>query len=132
MSKNQNIEQLYLLLKQGPSKAVSLVKSLGISQPTFSRLWADIRGGVVLGAGKARQYALRREVQGVDAPIPVFRVNAAGEVAPLGQLDVLQGGFYAMVPLEGTHYEVYQGMPCLLYTSPSPRDRTRSRMPSSA
>ena len=25
-----------------------------------------------------------------------------------------------------------QGMPCLLYTSPSPRDRTRSRMPSSA
>ena len=25
-----------------------------------------------------------------------------------------------------------QGLPCLLYTSPSPRDRTRSRMPSSA
>ena len=25
-----------------------------------------------------------------------------------------------------------QGKPCLLYTSPSPRDRTRSRMPSSA
>ena len=23
-------------------------------------------------------------------------------------------------------------LPCLLYTSPSPRDRTRSRMPSSA
>ena len=26
----------------------------------------------------------------------------------------------------------FEGMPCLLYTSPSPRDRTRSRMPSSA
>ena len=26
----------------------------------------------------------------------------------------------------------YQTHPCLLYTSPSPRDRTRSRMPSSA
>ena len=25
-----------------------------------------------------------------------------------------------------------QGLVCLLYTSPSPRDRTRSRMPSSA
>src|SRR5665811_1993703 len=25
-----------------------------------------------------------------------------------------------------------EGLPCLLYTSPSPRDRTRSRMPSSA
>ena len=28
--------------------------------------------------------------------------------------------------------DVNQLMPCLLYTSPSPRDRTRSRMPSSA
>ena len=27
---------------------------------------------------------------------------------------------------------VASGMACLLYTSPSPRDRTRSRMPSSA
>src|SRR5664280_3555749 len=27
---------------------------------------------------------------------------------------------------------VINGYPCLLYTSPSPRDRTRSRMPSSA
>ena len=28
--------------------------------------------------------------------------------------------------------EMCTGDPCLLYTSPSPRDRTRSRMPSSA
>ena len=28
--------------------------------------------------------------------------------------------------------DVYELEPCLLYTSPSPRDRTRSRMPSSA
>ena len=27
---------------------------------------------------------------------------------------------------------VWEGLTCLLYTSPSPRDRTRSRMPSSA
>ena len=35
----------------------------------------------------------------------------------------------------GTHNMVYRrddGTICLLYTSPSPRDRTRSRMPSSA
>ena len=30
------------------------------------------------------------------------------------------------------HYGLYILMGCLLYTSPSPRDRTRSRMPSSA
>ena len=34
----------------------------------------------------------------------------------------------------GLHYTIdYPNtLPCLLYTSPSPRDRTRSRMPSSA
>ena len=33
--------------------------------------------------------------------------------------------------IEGYYDEVFC-IPCLLYTSPSPRDRTRSRMPSSA
>ena len=32
----------------------------------------------------------------------------------------------------GVQYQRMQFTPCLLYTSPSPRDRTRSRMPSSA
>ena len=31
-----------------------------------------------------------------------------------------------------SHREFEESMTCLLYTSPSPRDRTRSRMPSSA
>ena len=35
--------------------------------------------------------------------------------------------------LDAQHPVVYKvDLPCLLYTSPSPRDRTRSRMPSSA
>ena len=38
------------------------------------------------------------------------------------------------VGVEFTEVDVSTGVPrpCLLYTSPSPRDRTRSRMPSSA
>ena len=36
----------------------------------------------------------------------------------------------SMLDLSTGEFIVYQG--CLLYTSPSPRDRTRSRMPSSA
>ena len=34
-------------------------------------------------------------------------------------------------PNKGVYFD-FHGHPCLLYTSPSPRDRTRSRMPSSA
>ena len=44
--------------------------------------------------------------------------------------------FHNIVPHEGMgeelDYRVRRIMICLLYTSPSPRDRTRSRMPSSA
>ena len=35
-------------------------------------------------------------------------------------------------PLPDNIKPIGPGMICLLYTSPSPRDRTRSRMPSSA
>ena len=38
------------------------------------------------------------------------------------------GGF----AINGVNLTKLQSYPCLLYTSPSPRDRTRSRMPSSA
>ena len=40
-------------------------------------------------------------------------------------------GVHVVVPLDPGHsWDVHKD--CLLYTSPSPRDRTRSRMPSSA
>ena len=45
------------------------------------------------------------------------------------------GGIFtysAHVTLEFSHGFKMDLGPCLLYTSPSPRDRTRSRMPSSA
>ncbi len=111
MSQIHNIERVRQFLQQGPAKAATLLEALNISQPTFSRLWSSVPNGVVLGASKARQYALRRQVPGVDAPIPVFRVAANGRIDPIGHLDVLQGGFYALTPLAGTRYALHQGMP---------------------
>jgi hypothetical protein len=66
---------------------------------------------VVLGAGKARLYGLRRNVQGVDVPIPIFRVSEEGGIRPIGYLDVLQGEFYATIPLTGSGYDVFKGLP---------------------
>lgn len=111
MARIQNLEKLQDFLKEGPAKTSDILRELGVSQPTFSRLWASVRDGVVLGAGKARQYALRRPVQGIDVPIPIFRVSEAGELTPLGYLELLQGQCYAATPLAGTGYEVFKGMP---------------------
>ena len=40
--------------------------------------------------------------------------------------------FYYTAIIEDQEYSSIRPLICLLYTSPSPRDRTRSRMPSSA
>ena len=58
---------------------------------------------------------------------PLNKVRAAGRLTARERLDYLLD--------EGSFVETDQfarHRTCLLYTSPSPRDRTRSRMPSSA
>lgn len=112
--KNKNLEKLLQLLQRKPEKTAAILQALEISQPTFSRLWATVRNGIVLGAGKARQYALRREVPGVVAPIPVFRIAEQGKIESIGQLEILQDGFYALTAAQGTGYRLYQGMPYFL------------------
>ena len=51
------------------------------------------------------------------------------EIRGFESIDGLLPGTYRHLVLDFSKAEDY---PCLLYTSPSPRDRTRSRMPSSA
>ena len=46
--------------------------------------------------------------------------------------DIESGTFEFDTSLEDIHMNIESALTCLLYTSPSPRDRTRSRMPSSA
>jgi hypothetical protein len=114
MAKIQHAEKLRQTLMRGPARTSTILQELGISQPTFSRLWATVRNGIVLGASKARQYALQRDVPGVDTPIPVFRIFEKGQVEPIGHINPLQGGFYALTPTKGTDYQIFEGMPFFL------------------
>ena len=65
-------------------------------------------------------------------------INAAGSntitksnyVSIASEYAEMTGPYFQNFEVEG--FPTYENYPCLLYTSPSPRDRTRSRMPSSA
>ena len=46
--------------------------------------------------------------------------------------DILEDGVSSNTRKDGQAKSLGEYLSCLLYTSPSPRDRTRSRMPSSA
>ena len=58
----------------------------------------------------------------------IFDKNIYKELGKLGLLGATVQGYGC----QGIGYVAYGLITCLLYTSPSPRDRTRSRMPSSA
>ena len=77
-------------------------------------------------------------------PLPGFKSNPL-DAKPLGRsLSGLHGnpldskplpGFHSnplATPLQGVNGSQLDYKPCLLYTSPSPRDKRQSRMPSSA
>ena len=53
------------------------------------------------------------------------------ELIPKIEIDIVVGDTEAGLVIQKIRDAAYTGN-CLLYTSPSPRDRTRSRMPSSA
>ena len=78
----------------------------------------------------------------IDFPLAAPSANPFGYISPTSAQHVsdqlgdkipyiLDGGL-CEVGLESTIIGLDDGSPCLLYTSPSPRDATLSRMPSSA
>ena len=72
--------------------------------------------------------------------IPVTDIDISTDATPQQTVDLFNRENFKVAPTGFSHGTVtvisedipYQITTCLLYTSPSPRDRTRSRMPSSA
>ena len=67
------------------------------------------------GAGAYQPFMSPYQQDVIDATLAEYDTQAAQGLAGIGQQAAMSGN-----------------LGCLLYTSPSPRDRTRSRMPSSA
>ena len=89
-----------------------LIISTPRDTPIFESLLGDGRDW-----GLSLSYAVQPEPNGLAQAFVIGR-------------DFLQGGPSVLILGDNLFYG--HDLPCLLYTSPSPRDRTRSRMPSSA
>lgn len=85
-------DRLITLLSRGPASAQELATRLGISQPTFSRLARTLPEVVPFGEGRARRYALAREVRGLGQSFPVHRISESGQVTFWATLRTLHGG----------------------------------------
>ena len=85
--------------------SVSVQKQLGVDQPDFGMLWRD---NEILNGGEISVSEL-------------MQPKAEAEIA-----------FVLGKDLDNENLTSADVISCLLYTSPSPRDRQKSRMPSSA
>lgn len=111
-------DALIRLLNTGPQPAKALYEMLGISQPTLSRLTAQL-GLSILRFGKARQtqYALRRKFGAHDA-FPLYRVSASGMLEQWGQLHPIMPDGYLVealaTPQNDARMEFHRGLPWFL------------------
>jgi len=111
-------DTLIQLLREGPQPARALYERLGVSQPTLSRMVAQL-GVSILRFGKARQtqYALRRKI-GAHEEFPLFRVSATGNLEQWGILHPVMPESYLVETLANhagePRMDFHQGLPWYL------------------
>jgi DNA-binding transcriptional ArsR family regulator len=110
-------------LSRGPSSAASLVRALGVSQPTLSRTLGELereRLIVRIGATRGTRYALRRQIDAIGSEWPLWRVDEAGNLREVGTLHALAKNHFVVtrrleqIRLERIH-NVCEGMPYFLH-----------------
>lgn len=114
MPLSPHAEAIRIHLSSGPVSARQLTDKLGVSQPTVSRALADLGDEVVrIGAARSIQYLLRNGSRGfVD--IPIYRVDAAGRIGPLGTLVPVRPEGFVMVQADGVALHS-EGLPWWLF-----------------
>ena len=131
LSTQKDDEQYERAVKQGTSAVPSVIGSAGyISNPSSfaENAEASLKNRLATTTTCSPQYAKQARTAGVNA----FELKCQGCQAKILKdagytAGELAKGGYSAAELKAAGYTA-----CLLYTSPSPRDATLSRMPSSA
>ena len=121
-------------LKQGLDSLAATkgtVNSVGLTMPSAFNVANSPTSGTlaVTAAGNATQY-IRGD--GVLANLPTSGEGGGASVSYYLNGSVNQGTIGGVTYYEMNKTPIIGAGTCLLYTSPSPRDRQKSRMPSSA
>ena len=125
----------FLMLRDGTGHIQAFLKKDNMNPEIFDLIQSSTRESTVQVTGLVAQKRPPKVAEGEPLPPPEYEVNVtSGQVLaeaatplPVGIIDDVKIGLD--IRLDNRHLDLRS---CLLYTSPSPRDMRRSRMPSSA
>ena len=110
------------------SEATTFDYQMGIGLSTSFTGEDSLDVTIDIGGGDSTAQSISSTAMGFDATSGVLTVDGVTYSFPVGGASVIVGDATDI----SAAYTGACSYSCLLYTSPSPRDRTRSRMPSSA
>ena len=135
----------FMDVRDGTGKVQVFLKQGGISDEELAVAQGLSRESTVQIVGEVAQKRPPKVAEGEPVPPPSYEVVASKFVVlaqaetplPLGVTDTVSIGLDTrldnrFLDLRRAHVNAMFTLSCLLYTSPSPRDRQKSRMPSSA
>ena len=105
-------------------------KSMGLAQISFAETFEELRPDIIVVLGD-RYEIFSAVAAGMIARIPIAHIHG-GESSEGAIDEAIRHSITKMSHLHFTASEEYKNRVCLLYTSPSPRDKRQSRMPASA
>src|SRR5678810_1111521 len=111
-----------------PVSSLQVIENLAYGDPSTG--WVLMAAALAIGTGAAYlgDDAVKELFKGPRMPVIAGQGTRPGNAVPHDGGFLLSGSWsFASGIKHGTHIHT-----CLLYTSPSPRDRQKSRMPSSA
>lgn len=104
--KREEITQI--LQRRGILSAGELVRELGVARSTLARKLAGMASSVIaIGKTRNLHYGHLRSLNGLESRQPLFRVNPAGQLVPVGALSVLYGGHSVVEPLG----QIFEALP---------------------
>ena len=118
-----NIGLMYILLEEYPNALSYLYRADSTVEITGGTAKAELKYNIIINIGEAYFRMKQPDSAGLYFKKAHAIAEESGDSFSLGAAMLGEANVLA---LQNNH------IACLLYTSPSPRDRTRSRMPSSA
>ena len=135
MLPNAMADALLLLLLQSLDARASEAQSCGMRVQTCPPCWPAVHGHVLACSAQPIVFTDRKANSTSASCDPNFQcpTGSASSVPKWYVLDISSQAYYTNCAVRCCSAVcAADARLCLLYTSPSPRDRTRSRMPSSA